>query len=132
MAKRAGSWRRGPKVQVTCEHCGKEFEALVSRREKGWDRFCSYSCSQSHNATVGNEKRWAKGELPYVRMNSQSRVKEQLRDAADRKCQHCGQPEVGRRLDVHRMTRSVMGGKYETGQVLVLCRSCHIKLERAG
>jgi hypothetical protein len=37
----------GAKVMASCERCGREFEARVRDRERGWGRFCSKSCARS-------------------------------------------------------------------------------------
>lgn len=131
------TWRKGPKVEVQCEICGKSFMALVARRKKGWDRFCSMSCANSWRATKyqrrGSDSSLAlpEGTEPYHRTNSRSKFKEAAREAVGHTCQICGKKQARPRLDVHRLNRAVLGGKYEAGQVLVCCRSCHQKLERA-
>ena len=131
------TWRKGPKVEVQCEVCGEAFMALIARRKKGWDRFCSISCANSWRATEyqrrGKESNLAlpKGIEPYRRTNSRSKFKEAAREAVNHTCQVCNKKQVEPRLVVHRLIRSVFGGKYERGQVVVCCRSCHMKLERA-
>jgi len=127
------TWRKGKKITVKCEVCNKDFEALVSRRKMGWDRFCSKSCANSWRATTYHAQnlRLKGGDCLYRRTNSRSKFKESQRESANHTCQVCGLQQEKPKLDVHRMTRSVMGGQYITEQVIVCCRSCHQKLERS-
>lgn len=128
----AMTWRRGKKIRVSCEKCGCEFDALVRRRERGWDRFCSQSCAKSNNASVGNKKRWNTPDKEYKRKNDREELdfKESVRDKADRKCQARGTPEADRKLDVHRQISSRNDGKYSVDNAVALCRSCHVSIER--
>jgi hypothetical protein len=40
-------------VMVPCERCGREFEATVRDRERGWARFCGKSCSMRTRRAAG-------------------------------------------------------------------------------
>ncbi len=91
------------------------------------DRACPECCANINR--VASRKR---DRSNYRRLDSESRFKEQMREAAGRQCQRCGKSEADnrRKLDVHRKTPSTEGGVYTLANVEVLCQSCHVSRER--
>jgi 5-methylcytosine-specific restriction endonuclease McrA len=55
-----------------------------------------------------------------------------MRERQGRRCTYCArhESELGRRLDVHRLVPEDKGGRYEKENVVVVCQSCHLRLER--
>ena len=52
--------------------------------------------------------------------------KKVLRELVDFRCQNCDRPEeqVGT-LEIHRIRRGSLGGKYFPNNILVICKNCH-------
>lgn len=122
---------KGPTISRKCDRCGSEYQASPRLLARGWDRCCSKSCANSLRARQQGKRRAS--DVPYQRQNSSSRFKEAARANAGYRCQCCGitQAEYGRGLDVHRIVPQDQGGEYIDGNVEVLCRSCHMKKDRA-
>lgn len=121
---------KGPTILRRCDCCGTEYHASIARLKRNWDRCCSFSCANTLRARLQGARRHSKH--PYQRQNSQSKFKQEVRLKAGYCCQICGisESETGRSLDVHRIKPDDQGGNYIDGNVIALCRSCHIKIER--
>lgn len=60
------------------------------------------------------------------------KVKEVLRAMCDNTCQNCGktQLQLNDKLQIHRIKRGYLGGKYVPNNILVICKNCHKKIHQ--
>jgi len=124
-------------VEIGCEECG-----TVVKRPKSqvgsMGSFCSHECYAKYLS-----REWSGQGSPLWRggythtgslrkmMSERSwrRVADEVRQAAGRKCEKCGSPSDGKKLDVHHIVPLVAGGTNGSWNLMALCDSCHNTVE---
>jgi hypothetical protein len=103
--EKSPTWKGG-KIKLTCQECGKEFEAYEASVKEG-HKYCSTKCmgqGQSKVRIGKNSARWQGGIscLPYCEKFT-SNLKERVRTFFSRRCALCGitEKENGKKLSVH-------------------------------
>lgn len=127
------NWKE--KIELTCKQCGKTYYRIPSHVEGS--RFCSRECAGewlSENRKGPEHPQWEGGSNEYMNKLRQnkgrwvSNRKEALR-RDNHTCQFCGAKENGQQHDVHHIKPVRKGGSNFVGNLITLCRSCHIQLE---
>ncbi len=110
-------------IERRCDQCGNVYLANLRRLERGWSKFCDKTCANT--ARVAHRKR----DTIYKRMNSRSKIKEEIRLRDSHSCRECGLNQEFPRLEVHRIVPEKDGGIYSLENCITVCRSCHKKIE---
>ena len=116
-------------VERQCIQCGKTFTVFRGQLQSGARVFCSRKCMGKYKETsvLGeNNPNWKGGPVPYPR-GWRKRLREQIRDYADRRCELCGKTEKqnGRRLCVHHIDYDKNNLAIEN--LVALCTVCHAR-----
>jgi len=117
-------------IQKKCLTCSNEFKTFLSINSN----YCSNKCRQTdHGNKIKAEKHpnWKGGigkkSYPY---EFNEKLKESMRKRDGHRCQKCfiHQSKLKRKLDVHHIDGNK--GNLSPQNLISLCESCHIKLER--
>lgn len=135
--------KKSPKyksVEVSCAHCGTPLVRPPHRVKAYRHQFCDNTCAALHRSQsmVGpNHPQWKGGSIDSYGPNwRQQKAKARKRDGY--RCQRCGvhESELPHRLDVHHIKpfREFGIERYREANrlsnLVSLCRSCHIQVER--
>lgn len=129
-------WRRGERIEVTCEYCGENREVLLSAVERGEKRFCNRDCLSSwlsENRRGADHHQWTENEATYT--GKWWSVREVALERDGRRCQRCGvvSDTLDRALDVHHIVPVRAFEDPEDAHrllnVVSLCRGCHRHIE---
>lgn len=127
-------------VDVKCPVCNKEFKVKFSRTLKRDKICCSNKCRGIFKSGE-NAYNWRGEDVTYCRKFTDS-LKEEVRNAFNRKCYICGKPEEEntvinsddtiRKLSVHHCDyNKSQGCKGLRWSLVPLCTSCHAKTNNA-
>jgi 5-methylcytosine-specific restriction endonuclease McrA len=138
---------KGGQRSVDCSHCGVEIRVPRSKATNQQHVFCDRSCYRRWLSTRRREEGvWSGADNPNWRPEANSpetygsgwsRARRQALERDDYRCQHCGvtRDDLGQNPDVH---HQVPVGAFEDTQeahrlenLVTLCRSCHLRAERA-
>jgi len=117
-----------------CPGCKRN--VLVRSRDVASRKFCSRSCaSASHPVSPlygPNNPKWRGGKAVYYGPRWKE-IKRLVRER-DRNCSSCGKTptENGRALDVHHIEPFRFSGDNSQGNLIALCRSCHMRVDDHG
>lgn len=131
---------RRKRVVRPCVNCGKPVERLQWYEEKTLNAFCSYSCNGLYNSKSqpkGKDAYWYgqtgegtpnwRGGLsfePYA-PDFNKKLKRQVRERDNFRCQVCNNKENGERLHCHHIDYDKRNNAIYN--LVSLCRSCHCK-----
>jgi YHS domain-containing protein len=137
------SWRGGM-VDVTCGHCGQQFQDYPSNRQGHNLYFCSRRCQGAWQALAragANSPTWKGGKIEYYGPNWRAQQRA-ARKRDKNTCQHCGKTarQLKQALDVHHIMPfrdfgyiPGVNDAYLLANVLTnlvcLCRGCHKRAE---
>ena len=129
-----GVRRRIPARDQTCPRCRIVFRVLTTWKDT--PIHCSRSCAQSLRASTHQwgeaNPRWRGGHvLSYGPGWKVTKVRIRERDGV---CRSCGKTPAdnGRALDVHHIEPFRFSGDHSDGNLVALCRSCHMKADDHG
>ena len=130
----SGSWKE--KLQKECSWCGTAFEVIPARESQ---EFCSKRCAYDYQTTVigPDNPLWRNGtDIPNAVRHalgprSWGKTIDEHHETADDECAVCGDTsaENGRRLSVHHIVPVAAGGVHGDWNFMMLCQSCHTKVE---
>jgi len=124
---------KGGKVEVKCEYCDETYKVTPSR--KGESRFCSRECYQkwqSDNLSGANSYQWKGGVDEYTRkrINADGDWRKNRKKALKRDNEQCQFCNSKNNLEVHHILPVRDGGTNNIGNLITLCRVCHMRTER--
>lgn len=125
------------RLTVECENCGEFFDRKRSNAEAADTHFCSVDCRGEYQQGQ-NHPNWRGG--PWLLKTLRRHVgefkwrnrSEHIEEGSPLECEMCGasKEELAKGLlDVHHIVPVMAGGSNWTGNLLVLCRSCHRKAD---
>lgn len=91
----------------------------------------------SHGKTGSDHHAWRGGKSIYDAVkkclgnDSWNTIRRRARKSTDDGCEMCGTSPDEQGLDVHHIIPLLAGGDHGSYNLMVLCRSCHIKVEHA-
>lgn len=126
------------RVEVKCSNCGKKIGVILSRKNYWNNQFCNRECyfqwmKKSDFSVGANNSSW-KGGSEFFYGSNWIKQRRKARERDNYTCQECGTSENGRKHDVHHkislnnFDNPKEGNKLEN--LITLCRSCHMKVER--
>lgn len=139
-------WRRenegdydSARVDVMCDWCGDTYVQRPKDRDKTEHNLCSEACFGewfSEEQRGPNNPAWKGGKQLIARVRacmgdrSWNRIADGARAAADHECEQCGAEASDRKHPVHHIIPLATGGTHGDWNLMVLCDSCHGKIER--
>lgn len=127
---------RSGRVTIACDECGTGFRAKPSHADRR--KYCSYTCmgAAQSRVTGSDHANWRGGASLYNTLRafydpSWNIAKARARKAADYTCVACGvhETERDRTHDAHHIVPILSGGTNAQSNLLVVCRSCHGRVE---
>jgi hypothetical protein len=121
------SIRDMPKVPVTCQECGKEFEVKQSTVNKGRGRFCSRICYGKWRSKylVGEKSPAFRGGK--IKLICQQCRKEFRVTLAKQNSKFCSQKCMGNWISINR--RGEKSPAYRGGKIKTICQECRKNIE---
>ena len=122
-------------IECFCQYCKSLFEIPAWRVAQRRGRFCSRDCANKYYATLTGDKsfRWKGGTKTRKPTNSWIVARQWALLRANNHCEDCGQEG---RLDVHHTEKGIVYSNEISANfpenLVVLCRSCHMKRENFG
>jgi hypothetical protein len=129
--------QRNELVTRSCSRCGDEI-TRKSHEFTGDEAFCGTACLSQYLSRTrrgSDNPAWKGGKSLVTRVRSAlgsgswGQISAEQRAAADYECEMCGATSDGRRLSVHHIIPLATGGTHGDWNLMVLCNSCHRKIE---
>lgn len=132
-----GQRNKLPDLTKTCEICGTEFVLDRSYKDQ---RFCSSACYGTWRAKTGiasgeNNPGYVDGStdrtFKRLRNREWKKLANSVREQRGNKCEVCNKVGTARKFPVHHKIPWEISKDDSEENLLVVCQSCHAKLDRA-
>lgn len=125
-------------LELECHHCTKKFHVTpwLANNNSKERKYCTHDCYLDHVETIKGEKHplWVGGRTTY-RGKSWPKARAAAAERDKGICQSCDK-EVGPSIPVHHIKPYRLfendGGANQLDNLICLCQSCHIKIERGS
>lgn len=132
------------KAKITCKHCGKDFNTVLSKKDRS--KYCSISCYNKHKSVMYS----GKGNPAYKngsslnhrthRGSNWEKIRLEIYKRDNFTCQECGVKCIGKKsankdnshliIQCHHKERYSLTKNNSPSNLITLCLKCHLKIEK--
>ena len=126
-------WNKKSPLEFICKNCGKIYyrPQWIVNQSKGKTDFCSIECKSIYwkeHFSGEDSPDWVGGEMTY-RGRDWLRQRKKIVEICKGYCEECHK-FVGKSISVHHKIPYRNGGINHLSNLIGLCQSCHMKLEK--